>query len=131
MVHHMKTQAHKGDAKDEKQLILLTLNNYLQGRPVLDTERLRAAFHPDAYIRTIIEGKLVQWTLPQYLDLVARATVQECQPELLSFSWDGDTGSAHVQLTFDTFRFIDRFNLVKLDGQWQIVDKVSYREELP
>jgi len=126
----METLTSKINAEDEKQLIQLTLNDYLEGRPVIDIERMRRAFHPDAYIRTIIEGKLVQWTLPQYLDLVAQATVQECQPELLSYTWDGDTGSAHVQLTFATFRFIDRFNLVKLDGKWLIMDKVSYRQEL-
>ncbi|WP_160716961.1 nuclear transport factor 2 family protein [Chitinophaga solisilvae] len=126
----MKTLSEKTGVEDEKHLILLTLNDYLQGRPVKDIDRLRAAFHPDAYIRTIIERKLVQWTLPQYLDLVAQATLQECRPELLSYTWDGDTGAAHVQLTFATFRFIDRFNLVKLDGKWLIVDKISYREEL-
>jgi len=126
----MQTVARKVDVEDEKHLILLTLNDYLQGRPVIDIERLRAAFHPDAYIRTIIEGKLIQWTLPQYLDLVAQAKVEECQPEILSYTWDGDTGSAQVQLTFATFRFIDRFNMIKLDGKWLIVDKVSYRQEL-
>lgn len=126
----METLAKKIDVEDEKNLIQLTLNDYLQGRPVIDMERLGRAFHPEAYIRTVIEGKLVQWTLAQYLDLVAKATVQECQPELLSYTWDGDTGSAHVQLTFDTFRFIDRFNLIKLDGKWLIMDKVSYRQEL-
>lgn len=126
----MKTLEKQVDLEEEKHLIQLTLNDYLQGRPVIDVERIRRAFHPDAYIRTIIEGKLVQWTLPQYLDLVAQATIQECQPELLSYTWDGDTGAAHVQLTFATFRFIDRFNLVKLDGKWLIMDKVSYRQEL-
>ncbi|NIG55729.1 nuclear transport factor 2 family protein [Chitinophaga sp. Cy-1792] len=125
----METPATQMDAA-EKQLILLTLNDYLEGRPVLDLERLRRAFHPNAYIRTTIEGKLVQWALPQYLDLVGKATVQECQPELISYTWDGDTASAQVQLTFATFRFIDRFNLMKLGGRWQIVDKVSYRQEL-
>lgn len=126
----METAASKVGVEEEKNLILLPLNDYLQGRPVKDIERLRGAFHPDAYIRTVIDGKLVQWTLSQYLDLVAQAAVQECQPELLSYTWDGDTGSAHVQLTFATFRFIDRFNLIKLEGKWLIVDKVSYRQEL-
>lgn len=125
----METVTSKVGVDEEKQLIQHTLNDYLQGRPVIDIERLRSAFHPDAYIRTIIDGKLVQWTLSQYLDLVAQATVQECQPELLSYTWDGDTGSAQVQLTFATFRFIDRFNLIKLDGKWLIMDKVSYRQE--
>lgn len=127
----METSAINANVADEKHLMLLTLNDYLQGRPVKDIERLQRAFHSDAYIRTIIDGKLVQWTLPQYLDLVAQATIQECEPQLLSYTWDGDTGSAHVQLTFATFRFIDRFNLIKLDGKWLIVDKISYREELP
>ncbi|WP_431216312.1 nuclear transport factor 2 family protein [Puia sp. P3] len=126
----MATTTIQAGVDDEKQSILLTLNNYLHGRPVKDIERLRAAFHPDARIRTIIDGKLVQWTVPQYLDLVARAAIQECQPELLTFTWDGDTGSAHVQLTFASFRFIDRFNLIKLDEKWLIMDKVSYRQEL-
>lgn len=126
----MKTPVDKVGLEEEKDLILLTLNDYLQGRPVKDIERLRRAFYSGAYIRAIAEGKLVQWTLPQYLDLVAQATLQECEPELLSYSWDGNTGSAYVQLTFATFRFIDRFNLIKLDGKWLIVDKVSYREEL-
>ncbi|SEW52847.1 nuclear transport factor 2 family protein [Chitinophaga arvensicola] len=126
----MKTAASKSSLEEEKHLILLTLNDYLQGRPVKDIDRLRRAFYADAYIRTVIDGKLVQWTLPQYLELVAQATLQECQPELLSYTWDGDTGSAQVQLTFATFRFIDRFNLVKLDGKWLIVDKISYREDL-
>jgi len=126
----METATSKVEMEAEKQLIGHTLNEYLQGRPVKDIERLKGAFHPAANIRTIIEGKLVQWTLPQYLELVAQAAIQECQPELLSYSWDGDTGSAHVQLTFSTFRFIDRFNLVRLDGKWMIVDKVSYRQEL-
>lgn len=123
-------EASKAGLEEEKHLILLTLNDYLQGRPVKDIERLRGAFHPDAYIRTVIDGKLVQWALPQYLELVTQAALQECQPELLSYTWDGDTGAAHVQLTFDTFRFIDRFNLIKLDGKWLIVDKISYRQEL-
>ena len=119
----------EAEIEEEKQSILFTLNNYLQGRPIKNIERLRGAFHPDAYIRTIIEGKLVQWTLPQYLDLVAQAAIQECQAEVLSYTWDGDTGAAHVQLTFSTFRFIDRFNLIKLDGKWLIMDKISYRQE--
>ncbi|AXY74224.1 hypothetical protein D3H65_09665 [Paraflavitalea soli] len=127
----METVASKVGVEEEQQLIQLTLNDYLQGRPVLDIERMRGAFHPEAFIRTIIDGKLVQWALPQYLDLVAKATIQDCQPKILSYTWDGDTGSAQVQLTFATFRFIDRFNLVKLDGKWLIVDKVSYRQELP
>jgi hypothetical protein len=125
----MESTVGKVEMEEEKLLIQSTLNDYLQGRTVKDIERLRRAFHPDSYIRTVIEGKLVQWTLPQYLDIVAQATVQECEPELLSYTWDGDTGSAHVQLTFATFRFIDRFNLIKLDGKWLIMDKISYRQE--
>jgi len=115
--------------KEENQLILLTLNDYLQGRSVKDIERLRGAFHPDAYIRTVIDEKLVQWTVTEYLELVAQATLQECQPEVLSYTWNCNTGSAQVQLTFATFRFIDRFNLIKLDGKWLIIDKISYRQE--
>lgn len=123
-------KANMAETEAEKQSILLAINDYLEGRPVKDIERLRRAFHPDACIRTVVEGKLVQWTVPQYLDAVEKAGLQECQPEILSYTWDGDTASAHVQLTFATFRFIDRFNLVKLDGKWLLMDKLSYRQQL-
>jgi hypothetical protein len=126
----METTANKTEIEAEKQSILLPLNDYLEGRPVKDIERLRRAFHPDACIRMVVEGKLAQWTVPQYLDAVAKAALQECQPEILSYTWDGDTASAHVQLIFPTFRFIDRFNLVKLDGKWLLMDKISYRQPL-
>ncbi|AEW00171.1 hypothetical protein A4D02_28440 [Niastella koreensis] len=126
----METTTNKTEVEAETQSILLPINDYLEGRPVKDIERLRRAFHPDAYIRMVMEGKLVQWTVPQYLDAVKTAALQECQSEVLSYSWDGDTASAHVQLTFPTFRFIDRFNLVKLDGKWLFMDKISYRQPL-
>ncbi|RAJ80396.1 putative lumazine-binding protein [Chitinophaga dinghuensis] len=114
----------------EKQLILLPLNDYLEGRPVKDIERLRRAFHPEALIRMVVDGKLAQWTVPQYLDAVEKAALMECQTEILSYTWDGDTASALVQLIFPTFKFIDRFNLVKLEGKWLIMDKISYRQVL-
>ena len=126
----METTTNKTEIEAEKQEILLTINDYLEGRPVKDIERLRRAFHPDALIRSVVEGKLVQWTVPQYIDAVAKAELLECQPEIISYTWDGDTASAHVQLTFSTFRFIDRFNLVKLDGKWLLIDKISYRQLL-
>lgn len=126
----METITNKAEIEAEKQAILLPVNDYLEGRPVKDIERLRRAFHPDAFIRMVVEGKLAQWTVPQYLDAVEKAALQECQPEILSYTWDGDTASAHVQLTFSTFRFIDRFNLVKLHGKWLLMDKISYRQLL-
>jgi hypothetical protein len=126
----METIANKTAIETEKQLILIPINDYLEGRPVKDTERLRRAFHPDAWIRMVVEGKLAQWTVPQYLDAVAKAELLECQSEIISCTWDGDTASAHVQMTFSTFRFIDRFNLIKLDGRWLLMDKISFRQPL-
>ena len=126
----METTATKTEIEAEKQSILLPVNDYLEGRPVKDIERIRRAFHPDAYIRMVVDGKLVQWTVPQYLEAVDKAALLGCQTEILSYTWDGDTASAQVQLTFPTFRFIDRFNLVKLDGKWLLMDKISYRQPL-
>jgi hypothetical protein len=57
-------ETNTASTQKEEHLILLSLNNYLRGRPVKDIERLKAAFHPDAYIRTMIVEKLVQWTVP-------------------------------------------------------------------
>jgi hypothetical protein len=116
--------------KDEREAIQVPINDYLYGRPTKDIERLRNAFHPDAFIRMVVDGKLVQWTVSQYMEVVEKAVLLECDPHLLSYAWDGDTGSAYVRLTFANFQFMDRFNLVKLDGKWLIMDKISYRQPL-
>lgn len=125
----METLAIKAGEEGETQSILETLNDYIQGGSTGDIERLRSAFHPDARIRSVRMGELVHWTLQEYLDIVAKAPIQERQSKILSYGWDGNIGSAHLHLTYTTFQFIDRFNLVKLDRKWLIMDKVFNRQE--
>ncbi len=41
-----------------------------------------------------------------------------------------DTAFALVQWTVPAFRFIERFNLVKPDGKWLLMDRLSYRQPI-
>jgi hypothetical protein len=115
--------------ENEKELILYTLEDYIQGGSTKDIERLRLAFHPNAKIRSVRAGALIQWSLEEYIDIVAGAPVMERRSEILSYTFDGYTGAAHLRLNYKNFRFIDRFNLAKVEGRWLIVDKIFHREE--
>jgi hypothetical protein len=115
--------------ENEKELILHTLEDYIQGGSTKDIERLRLAFHPNAQVRSVKAGALIQWTLEEYLAIVAEAPVRERQAEILSYTFDGHTGAAHLHLNYKDFRFIDRFNLAKAEGRWVIIDKIFHREE--
>jgi hypothetical protein len=113
----------------DEQLIHETLDDYIQGGSTGDIERLRRAFHPDARIRSVKNGELIQWSLEQYLDIVAKAKPQQRDPEITYRGRDGDMGFARLRLIYPDFEFIDHFHLAKVGGKWLIVDKIFHRTQ--
>ncbi len=43
-------------------------------------------------------------------------------------SVQGTAAQAKVELVYDTFKFIDFFNLLKINGEWKVVSKIFYKE---
>jgi Putative lumazine-binding len=112
---------------EDERLIQETLDDYIQGGSTGEIERLRRAFHPDAQVRSVRKGELVQWTLNQYLDIVAKAPLQQRHPEIMTCDREGDVGFAQLRLTYADFAIIDHFHLAKVGGKWLIVDKIFQR----
>ena len=40
----------------------------------------------------------------------------------------GNAASAQLEIVYPTFRFIDHMNLLRLEGEWKIVNKIFHRE---
>jgi hypothetical protein len=115
--------------EQEKQSMLNTLNDYFLGGSTGTLEQLRRAFHPDAIVRSVRQGELVQWTLEHYLTIVANAPLQRRRMEIIYCAREGNTAFAKLRLIYADFAFIDHFHLVKLGGKWLIIDKIFHREE--
>ena len=107
------------------------LEHYLQGHATGDGAHFRAAFHPEAKLFFIREGKLTTRTSEEYI-AGARGTppADEAQRKRWIESVDlaGNAGVAKIILDYPTTRFVDYMSLLKIDGEWKIVNKTFYAE---
>ncbi len=110
----------------EEPGIRQTLRHYLQAHVTGNPEHLKKAFHPDAKLVFVREGKLAQMTLDEYAKRFAGKPAEDkVQRKRNIESIEIDGNAAMVRMTFDypaTFT-TDFILLLKLDGEWRIVSK--------
>jgi len=103
------------------------LELYLKGHATGDGAHWRRAFHEGARIEGIREGKLVSRTRDEF---VAGATGKPADDEaqrkrrIVSVDVVGDAAYAKIELDYPKVRFTDYMTLLKLDGEWKIMNKV-------
>ncbi|HYP29483.1 MAG TPA: nuclear transport factor 2 family protein [Blastocatellia bacterium] len=113
----------------EEAAIRETIQHYFQGHATGNGEHFRKAFHPDAKLFFIRDGKLTQWTSEEY---IARASgkpaADEAQRKRRVDSIDVSGNAAVVKVTLDypSVVFTDYMSMLKVDGQWKIINKTFY-----
>ena len=115
----------------EEKAARAPLEHYLQGHATGDGAHFRAAFHPEAKLFFIRDGKVTTRTSEEYI-AGARGTppADEAQRKRWIESVDiaGNAGVAKIILDYPTARFVDYMSLLKIDGEWKIVNKTFYSE---
>ena len=112
---------------DEQALARKPLEAYVQGHATGDGAHMRRAFLPTARIQGIRDGKYVSRTLDEF---VAGFTGKPAEDEarrrrsIDAVDISGTAAMARVTLDYPTVIFTDYFVLLKVDGEWKIVDKV-------
>lgn len=112
------------------------IRTYFRYHQTGDPKGLSEAFHPEALLQWSEAGQRKVLTQP---DWIARAEAQaaktagqprpEVRCQIVSLEISGNAAVAKVILDYPTFRFIDYLHLLKLKGEWKIVDKIFHREE--
>jgi hypothetical protein len=107
------------------------LELYMKGHATGDGEYYRRAFHPDAKIQGIRDGKLVSRTREEF---AAGAPGKPAEDEALrkrrivSVDVVDDAALAKIELDYPKIKFTDYFTLLKVDGEWKIMSKVYHGE---
>ena len=117
------------DDEEEKAAIEKALTDfYYGGQRQGDADLLRQIFHPDWMLFSVNNGELVKFDLDTYCGFAnpQRAAQLTWDWEIYYVDVTGHAASAKVRLENDNVTFIDYFNMLKLDGKWWIVHKISY-----
>ncbi len=106
-----------------------TVNYYLEGGTNNDYETLKKAFHETATMKYITkEGYKEVNALEFFSGMDATKPKQNRKTRIANITVSGHAANARLEIEYPTFTFIDFMNLLKIDGEWKIVNKIFYRK---
>ena len=102
------------------------LQHYLNGHATGDPEEFRKAFHPDARMTYVRDGKLMIVPISEY---IAGATGKPAADEsirkrrIASVEVKGTAAIGRIELDYPNARFVDYMTLLKENDRWAIIAK--------
>jgi hypothetical protein len=118
-------------ADDDEAAVRGALEHYLEGHATGEAAHMAAAFHRDAMLFWVQDGELRQRSSADY---IAGFTGHPAADEARRRRWiervdiAGTAASGKIVLDYPSGRFVDYMSLLKVDGEWKIVNKIFHRE---
>jgi hypothetical protein len=118
-------------ADPELNAVRVPLDNYIKGHATGDPEYFKKAFHTEGNLIFIREGK---YTTRSFADYIAGASGKPAADEaqrrraIESIEITGNAAIARIILDYPTVKFTDYMTLLKINGEWKIVNKSFYAE---
>jgi len=115
----------------EEAGIRAALEHYLQGHATGAGAHFQAAFHPVASLYWVAADTLAQRTSAAYIaGAPGRPAPDEAQRKrrIVSIDRTGTAAMAKIELDYPSVRFTDYMALLKIGGEWKIVNKIFTRE---
>lgn len=116
-------------AQDDKEQIRKTIQNYFDGSHTDNPELLKAAFHPDATLKYIKEGKYQMIPIQKYFTFFTNSKTREFEEKIYYVDQYGNAANVKLSARYAKYQFVDYMNLLKTEEGWKIVSKISHREE--
>ncbi|HMT06358.1 MAG TPA: nuclear transport factor 2 family protein [Pyrinomonadaceae bacterium] len=116
---------------EEKAAVRVPLENYLKGHATGDGEYFKKAFHTEGNLIFIREGKYMTRSFAEY---IAGSSGKPAADEDKRKRWiesvdiAGNAAFAKIILDYPTVRFVDYMSLLKINGEWKIINKSFYAE---
>ena len=115
----------------EKDLVKIPLENYLKGHATGNPEFMRKAFHTEGKLIFIRDGKYATRTFDEYISGMNGKPAPDEEKRkrwIESIDVAGNAATGKIILDYPTVRFVDYMTLLKIDGEWKIVNKSFYAE---
>lgn len=115
----------------EKEAVRIPLENYIKGHATGDPEFMRKAFHTDGNLIFIRDGKFSTRSFADYIGGMngkPAADEEKRKRSIEAIDVSGNAAVAKIILDYPNVRFVDYMSLLKIGGEWKIVNKLFYAE---
>lgn len=118
----------------EEEGVKQALMNYLDGGTYGDTVKLNAAFHVSATMK-YIDNKTGEYRDVPIRDFLNRdkanaGKTSTRKTKIIYTTISGTAAQARLEIDGGTYKFHDYMNLLKINGEWKIVSKIFWREDI-
>ncbi len=117
-------------AKADEAAIRETVQAYFDGMVLGEPERLRAAFHEDAYLIGITRDGPTRIPFAEWSARMTRPlpNPEQFRNRVVSVDVVGMAAVAKTDLDWPSVHYVDYLSLLKVDGEWKIVNKIWHQE---
>ena len=115
----------------EEAAVRIPLENYIKGHATGDGEYMRKAFHTEGNLIFVRDGKYSTRSFAEYISGFTgkpAADEKDRNRSIESVDVSGNAAVAKVILDYPNVRFVDYFTLLKINGEWKIVNKSFYAD---
>ncbi len=118
--------------KSEREAVKIPLDNYLKGHETGKAAYMKKAFHTEGKLMFIRDNK---YTTIDFADYIGRTKGEAAKDEnqrkrtIESIDISGNAAVGKIVLDYPNTRFVDYMTLLKIDGEWKIVNKAFYAEQ--
>ena len=110
----------------DKELIKQTIETYFDGWMTGDTLKIGKVMHNTCNLKTIKDNEVVVIDRNSYLSrFKLRPKLENSFGRIISIDITGRVASAKCEIEIPERIFTDYFNMMKLNDEWFIVDKIS------
>lgn len=117
--------------EEDKRAVSVPLENYIKAHATGDGEYIRKAFHTEAKVMFAADEKFTQWSAEEFAARFTGKPAPDESKRKRSFEIldvAGNAAIAKVILDYPTVKFTDYMTLLKIDGEWKIINKTFYAE---
>ena len=115
----------------EEAAVREAVNHYLLGHATGDGAHFKVLFHPESKLFFIRDGQFTQLTSADY---IARAAGKPAADEAQRNRWissvdiTGTAAVARIVLDYPSATLTDYLSLLKINGEWKVVNKIFHSE---
>jgi len=131
VVPYLETRDPHAASEAETAAARIPLENYINAHATGNPEYIRKAFFPEAKIMAFRDGKLLNLSVEEFASRFSgKPAADESQRKrrIDSLNITGNAGVARIVLDYPETTLTDYMSLLKVDGEWKIINKVFYGE---